>query len=494
MTVKLFGKNKKYIEAEGGAEAQRFAEAAKTAEAEGQLPLPELDILPAEENPVQTPAQSQISEPLDEQQDMLIKSLHQVLKAENLDDEGQEAAPVAARKMNLFPSHAAEEAGSAVSDEALEAAIRSVQDSAISSRRHTKAEAPAQPAWETIGMKLPAEAEQDAQPDSGNDTLPVSAPAEPEAALPESAESDAVLPEPEGADEAEEVFEEESFEEAAVEEAEALEAAIPETEAVGETEAFPEPEADFESEAAAAAEPVFEADLSAEAPEVPVEEAAPAAEEAADFVDEAVEEAPEASAVEAVEAIAEEPVLETAEAFPEEPEIETTEEAPAEAAAEPVSEPVEDAAEESPEEAAEEPAEEPENIAQAEAEDLSLSDKVEAALKETEAEAQPQDEESFLEELYALIGKPAQSPERAVLPEEGEPIDTRPEQIREDRPAGRITEEQIRAVQESIEDIPEDEEGSVPGWLKGALLLLISLLLSAMTFYAVASDVIGEIF
>ena len=488
MTVKLFGKNKKYNEAEGAAEAQRFAEAAKTAEAEGQLPLPELDILPAEENPVQTPAQRQIFEPLDEQQDMLIKSLHQVLKAENLDDEGQEAAPVAARKMNLFPSHAAEEAGSAVSDEALEAAIRSFQDSAISSRRHTKAEAPAQPAWETIGMELPAEAEQDAQPDSGNDTLPVSAPAEPEAALPESAESDAVLPEPEGVPKAEEVFEEESFEEAAVEEAEALEAAIPETEAVGETEAFPEPEADFESEAAAAAEPVFEADLSAEAPEVPVEEAAPAAEEAADFVDEAVEEAPEASAVEAVEAIAEEPVLEAAEAFPEEPEIETTEEAPAEAAAEPVSEPVEDAAEESPEEAAEEP----ENIAQAD--DLSLSDKVEAALKETEAEAQPQDEESFLEELYALIGKPAQSPERAVLPEEGEPIDTRPEQIREDRPAGRITEEQIRAVQESIEDIPEDEEGSVPGWLKGALLLLISLLLSAMTFYAVASDVIGEIF
>ena len=151
---------------------------------------------------------------------------------------------------------------------------------------------------------------------------------------------------------------------------------------------------------------------------------------------------------------------------------------------------LEDAAEERPEE----PAEDSENNAQAEAEDLSLSDKVEAALKETEAEAQPQDEESFLEELYALIGKPAQSPERAVLPEEGEPIDTRPEQIREDRPAGRITEEQIRAVRESIEDIPEDEEGSVPGWLKGALLLLISLLLSAMTFYAVASDVIGEIF
>ncbi len=34
----------------------------------------------------------------------------------------------------------------------------------------------------------------------------------------------------------------------------------------------------------------------------------------------------------------------------------------------------------------------------------------------------------------------------------------------------------------------------VPGWLKGAFILLLSLLLCAMTFYAVASDVIGEIF
>jgi hypothetical protein len=40
----------------------------------------------------------------------------------------------------------------------------------------------------------------------------------------------------------------------------------------------------------------------------------------------------------------------------------------------------------------------------------------------------------------------------------------------------------------------EDDEVGVPGWLKGAFLLLIALLLSAMTFYAVATDVIGKVF
>ncbi|MBQ1589338.1 MAG: hypothetical protein II106_01320, partial [Oscillospiraceae bacterium] len=39
----------------------------------------------------------------------------------------------------------------------------------------------------------------------------------------------------------------------------------------------------------------------------------------------------------------------------------------------------------------------------------------------------------------------------------------------------------------------EDRSGA-PGWLKGVFLLLISALLSGMTVYAVATDVIGNIF
>ena len=48
--------------------------------------------------------------------------------------------------------------------------------------------------------------------------------------------------------------------------------------------------------------------------------------------------------------------------------------------------------------------------------------------------------------------------------------------------------------EETLYEIPEENASGTPGWLKGAFILLISLMLSAMTFYAVASDLLGKIF
>ena len=58
----------------------------------------------------------------------------------------------------------------------------------------------------------------------------------------------------------------------------------------------------------------------------------------------------------------------------------------------------------------------------------------------------------------------------------------------------RLTPEALKDVPEEYEDVTEEDGSGVPGWLKGLFILVISLLLGAMTFYAVASDVIGEIF
>ena len=102
------------------------------------------------------------------------------------------------------------------------------------------------------------------------------------------------------------------------------------------------------------------------------------------------------------------------------------------------------------------------------------------------------DDETFLAELYTLIGdgeKPKtekQTNSAAATRKPSAPITP--------RPAGRITPEKLQAASEEFEDVLEDDEVGVPGWLKGAFLLLIALLLSAMTFYAVATDVIGKIF
>lgn len=106
------------------------------------------------------------------------------------------------------------------------------------------------------------------------------------------------------------------------------------------------------------------------------------------------------------------------------------------------------------------------------------------------------DDDTLLAELYALIGdtKPKQSAETPAKPAAkpaAAPTQTRPAPA--PRPVSRITPEALKDAPEEYVEIEEDTSG-VPGWLKGIFILLISLLLSAMTFYAVASDVIGEIF
>ncbi len=99
------------------------------------------------------------------------------------------------------------------------------------------------------------------------------------------------------------------------------------------------------------------------------------------------------------------------------------------------------------------------------------------------------DDDTLLAELYALIGDP--TPKKApVTAESPEPETVQPAPA--PRPVTRITQEALQDAPDYVE-LEEDNSG-VPGWLKGAFILLISLLLSAMTFYAVATDVIGKIF
>lgn len=104
------------------------------------------------------------------------------------------------------------------------------------------------------------------------------------------------------------------------------------------------------------------------------------------------------------------------------------------------------------------------------------------------------DDETFLAEIYSLIGEG--KPKKVAKPEqpaaeatEQAPVQTAPTP----RPVVRITQEQLQSAP-ADDEVPEDDTTGVPGWIKGIFLLLLSLLLSAMTFYAVASDVLGEIF
>lgn len=107
------------------------------------------------------------------------------------------------------------------------------------------------------------------------------------------------------------------------------------------------------------------------------------------------------------------------------------------------------------------------------------------------------DDETLLAELYALIGHSGTAPkpkaQTAELPADSEePAVPKPTPI--SHPAARITEDDLQTTPLEYEALPEDDSNGVPGWLKGAFLLLFSLLLSAMTFYAVASDVLGKLF
>ena len=144
------------------------------------------------------------------------------------------------------------------------------------------------------------------------------------------------------------------------------------------------------------------------------------------------------------------------------------------------------------------------------------------------------DDETLLAEIYALMGEspkqrkgePAAKPESAAKAEpaaEPEPV-VRPEAVLQTPAAanpgpddleitipGRSKPRETGAAEEPAfrpdpasfdRDLPrqprpveqlEDRSGA-PGWLKGVFLLLISALLSGMTVYAVATDVIGNIF
>ncbi|MBR6118814.1 MAG: hypothetical protein IKQ04_00665 [Oscillospiraceae bacterium] len=96
------------------------------------------------------------------------------------------------------------------------------------------------------------------------------------------------------------------------------------------------------------------------------------------------------------------------------------------------------------------------------------------------------DDETLLSELYALIGGPSKA--ESPAPEAVKPAPA------PQKPAARITPETLQALPEEPEELAEEDSFGNPGWLKGVFILLISLVLSAMTCYAVASDVIGKIF
>ncbi len=101
------------------------------------------------------------------------------------------------------------------------------------------------------------------------------------------------------------------------------------------------------------------------------------------------------------------------------------------------------------------------------------------------------DDETLLSELYALIGE-SPKPKAAQKPAAGEKPVSKPVA----RPLARITAQDLQqeVEEEALYEIPEENASGTPGWLKGAFILLISLMLSAMTFYAVASDLLGKIF
>lgn len=188
------------------------------------------------------------------------------------------------------------------------------------------------------------------------------------------------------------------------------------------------------------------------------------------------------------EPAAEAPVEESApEELPREeaaPEAEAPAESPEEGAGE-------QPAEETDEAAAEAPAEE-----DGEAEPETAVDGTEEAAKEPVEEEpadKPLDDEALLAELYALIG----DPDKKTKPAPVTPVpssDPAAQNRAIPRPVTRITPEALQAAPEEYEELQEDDSVGVPGWLKGVFILLISLLLSAMSIYAVASDVIGEIF
>ena len=135
-----------------------------------------------------------------------------------------------------------------------------------------------------------------------------------------------------------------------------------------------------------------------------------------------------------------------------------------------------------------------EAIRRAIAESVKKAEPVRKAEPEANAEAAAVDDEKLLAELHMLIGdpvkpKPVQSRSGVSPAGPGSPL-TAPKP----RPVARITPDTLKNVSDDYDELGEADTMGVPGWIKGAFILLLSLLVGAMTLYAVASDLLGEIF
>ena len=123
----------------------------------------------------------------------------------------------------------------------------------------------------------------------------------------------------------------------------------------------------------------------------------------------------------------------------------------------------------------------------------------------------PIDDETLLAEIYALMGdsQPKNSTAKNGLEKLDEDTKVRKETIeikpiQEESfnpvpvPSSAITTQQSDDRNEYPADETELEEypdtHGAPGWIKGIFLLLVSLLLSGMTFYAVGTDLFGKLF
>ena len=104
------------------------------------------------------------------------------------------------------------------------------------------------------------------------------------------------------------------------------------------------------------------------------------------------------------------------------------------------------------------------------------------------------DDENLIAELHALIGDPVMPKPITGRAPSSPAASAAPRTAPASRPVARITPDALKDVPDDYEDVAEADTLGVPGWIKGLFILLISLLLGAMTFYAVASDLIGEIF
>lgn len=254
-----------------------------------------------------------------------------------------------------------------------------------------------------------------------------------------------------------------------------------------------------------------DAEAAAQSPEVPadlpVQAEEPAAAEETETVD-----VPEAVVVEAVEAseAAEEPASEepaAPAAAEESAPAPSAEEKAEDASAEPG--PTENAGQEQPWPPKDPTQSEEERRKVLEKDTLtrvSYASVAEAALgKQTDPTKKtraPIDDETLLAELYALMGDTPKKPAQQVGASAKQ--QTAAAQTTDRQTASEPDETKATARRRAMVDVErpesqtelevEEDIGGAPGWLKGAFLLLLSLLLSGMTFYAIATDLFGKLF